>query len=147
MALAMSLPLRALNNGRIYMTKDDGWIEWHGGECPVPQDAWVSAQYRRGIGGDTADAVGRAGGFCWKHYGGGLDLVRYHMGEPVHISKAAEPTKPDTRAEDALWHRYALQAITVLLPSITEHSPATYARDAADLADTMLAEARKRGRV
>lgn len=40
-----------------------GWVDWHGGECPVAPDATVEAKLRHG--GPTH--VARASGLSWKH--------------------------------------------------------------------------------
>ncbi len=58
---------------------------------------------------------------------------------------AAAPPEPDTSAEDALWHGYAGQAMLGLMDAAM--SGDEIARYAADMADAMLTEARKRGRV
>lgn len=117
------------------MKDDDGWIEWHGGECPVPDGTPVHYRLRNGLlglGADPADVD-------WRHMGAADDVVRYR------ISKPAEPPAPDTSAEDALWHEYAQAVLGVFVQfgPIAEVA----ARGAAAVADAMLAEAKKRGRV
>ena len=66
----------------------------------------------------------------------------------ARVFAPAPAPAPDTRAEDALWHEYAGKALRGLLSDSSRYGAmADYARDAADAADAMLAEARKRGRV
>lgn len=43
---------------------DDGWIEWHGGECPVPADTVVRIRYRTG---NESETCYRAYSFRWQH--------------------------------------------------------------------------------
>lgn len=49
------------------------WIDWHGGECPVPLDTLVEVKYRNG----TVRGPGRASGFEWDHIGSRGDIVSY----------------------------------------------------------------------
>lgn len=119
--------------------KDDGWIEWHGGECPVPAGTLIDLRFRDG------DVLERVMSYEWRwcHEGWDADIVAYR------ISKPAEPPKPDTSAEEnRLWHGYAGKALQGLLacPDATGTHDG-FAENAADFADAMLAEARKRGRV
>ena len=49
------------------------WIEWHGGECPVPPETMVKVKGRKLALGRG----GRAGGYYWHHGGGDDDIVEY----------------------------------------------------------------------
>jgi hypothetical protein len=57
----------------------DGWIEWHGGECPV--DVQSSVQVRYCTGGND---IGTAGGFYWDHRPNSpkADIVAYRVVPP-----------------------------------------------------------------
>ncbi len=118
--------------------KDDGWIKWHGGECPVPKGTLIDVRFRDGGTLDIADVLD----WRWSHKGWDEDIVAYRICEP------AEPPAPDTSAENALWHGYAGKALQGLLacPDTTGQHDG-FAANAARFADAMLAEARKRGRV
>ena len=117
------------------MKDADGWIEWPGGLCPVPKGDLVDLRLR---GGDVCAAtVGY--GWRWSHKAWDSDIVAYRLAKP------AEPPKPDTGAEDALWHEYAGKAMQGLMDAAMPGDE--IARYAADMADAMLTEARKRGRV
>jgi len=51
-----------------------GWVDWRGGECPLPEDAIFYLEYRRaGVRGPNTDPQG----YPWKHTGGHYDIVRY----------------------------------------------------------------------
>lgn len=49
------------------------WIQWHGGECPVPPDTVVAVKLRRGAVMEPR----HAGGFEWGHDGDRGDIVSY----------------------------------------------------------------------
>lgn len=50
------------------------WIEWHGGECPVPSDTMVKIKLRSGhVGGQVF-----AGHCVWEHHNYHTDIVEYH---------------------------------------------------------------------
>lgn len=176
------------NQGETDMKDDDGWIEWHGGECPVPDGVPIGLLFRDG---DVLEEV-MSDGWRWSHEGLKADIVAYRIAEPAEptkkdgwiewhggacpvlaetlvdvlfrdgdeyrrvtaagdivayrISKPAEPPAPDTSAEEnRLWHGYAGQAMLGLMDAAM--SGEEIARYAADMADAMLAEAKKRGRV
>ena len=44
------------------MTTQSDWIEWRGGECPVPDQTKVSVLFRNG----SIDYVGSAGIWLWE---------------------------------------------------------------------------------
>ena len=54
----------------------DGWIEWHGGECPVPPETLIERKY---LDGGICDAPARASIFRWKHTGQGGDIIAYRI--------------------------------------------------------------------
>ena len=117
---------------------DDGWIEWGGGECPVPAVERIDIRFR----GGTYEDYQPSEGWRWTHVGGAYDIVAYR------ISKPAESTKPDTSAEDALWHEYAQAALGALVQrGVRGDTPEKMAEAAGVVADAMLTEANKRGRV
>lgn len=53
----------------------DGWIPWHGGECPVPGDAKVGVKFRCG---ETNDGL-EAGRWGWGPGGGDHIIVAYRL--------------------------------------------------------------------
>lgn len=54
----------------------DGWIEWHGGRCPVPAETRVRIRTASGI---TNQCL--AGSLRWQHHGigNGGDIVAYRV--------------------------------------------------------------------
>lgn len=52
----------------------DGWIEWHGGECPV--DGCVKVEYRL-RDGDTSNEP--ASCLAWEHEGECYDIIAYRI--------------------------------------------------------------------
>lgn len=55
------------------------WIDWLGGEMPVPPGTTVEVKYRDG--GSGFDKAGRDGGLAesWSHDGNGADIVAYRV--------------------------------------------------------------------
>lgn len=51
-----------------------GWIEWKGGECPVPADTLVGYVLR-----DYYKGCNRAGGLSWDDTGSDTDIVAYRL--------------------------------------------------------------------
>ena len=54
--------------------QDDGWIEWHGGECPVTGHTLVRVRLR---GGFESAELDRAGSFEWMDCGGHGAIIAY----------------------------------------------------------------------
>ncbi len=116
------------------MKDKDDWIEWHGGECPVPAGTLIDVRFRDG---DVLERV-MSDGWRWSAEGLKADIVAYR------ISKPAEPPAPDTSAEEnRLWRRYS----EVAMGLTGVGNPQNLAGWSAEFADAMLSEARKRGRV
>lgn len=62
------------------MPEINGWIEWHGGECPVDSDAIVEVKFRnQNLYQFHSD---RAGDFYWSHDGFGYDIIAYRLQQP-----------------------------------------------------------------
>jgi hypothetical protein len=59
------------------LAASDGWIEWHGGECPVDSDAIVEVKYRTPSPYQFNND--RAGDFTWSHDGFGGDIIAYRL--------------------------------------------------------------------
>lgn len=72
----------------------DGWIEWHGGECPVPPDTMVQWKLR----GWPEEIIGpeRAGDRFWKHRSSSGDIIAYRVGRTPEVccGNHATCTKP-----------------------------------------------------
>lgn len=82
--------------------KNDGWIEWGGGECPVPEGALVDVRYRNSekfpdTFGTIALAVGGYGatGRHWNHDGYPNDIIAYRLHQP----QETEQPKADEEAD------------------------------------------------
>lgn len=58
--------------------KNDGWIEWGGGECPVPRDTMVDVIFGRGgiMSTNIADR------WRWNHSGTDSDIIAYRLHKP-----------------------------------------------------------------
>ena len=55
--------------------KDDGWIEWHGGECPVGVDVIAEIMFRNGDAGPCRPYI-----LEWNHNGDSLhDIIAYRV--------------------------------------------------------------------
>ena len=61
---------------------DDGWIEWNGGGCPIPDG--VRWEYRLRHNNYAIPAGGKPSEYCWRHDGDGADIIAYRMkgGQP-----------------------------------------------------------------
>lgn len=77
------------------LAASDGWIEWHGGECPVDSDAIVEVKYRKPNPYQFNND--RAGDFTWSHDGIDGDIIAYRL---------HKPTKSEQVRADA-WRAYA----------------------------------------
>lgn len=65
--------------------KDEGWIKWDGGDCPVNAEEMVVAKLRNGkiwMGGDAV----RARNLDWSNEGSSLDVVAYRLSKPEEIT-------------------------------------------------------------
>ena len=55
----------------------EGWIEWHGGECPVNLRTKVTIKLREGFKNFPGGVP--AGHLLWKHLGGNSDIIAYRI--------------------------------------------------------------------
>lgn len=55
------------------------WIEWKGGECPVPSDTLVEVRIRSG----EEEAGYTAGRYWWSNHGESSDIVAYRVVRPA----------------------------------------------------------------
>lgn len=71
--------------------KNDGWIDWPGGECPVPRGTLVDVRYRCGrennhvSAGISCDMGGSDSDWCaedWSHDNSGNDIIAYRLHQP-----------------------------------------------------------------
>lgn len=63
----------------------DGWIEWHGGECPVDGGKWINIRHRDGC----EKEVGKAGLFRWDHRQWVGDIIAYRLHQPQDANSRA----------------------------------------------------------
>ena len=68
------------------LAASDGWIEWHGGECPVDSDAIVEVRYRKTNPYQYNND--RAGDFYWAHTGSCGDIIAYRVHDQSINSRA-----------------------------------------------------------
>lgn len=59
------------------LSASEGWIEWHGGECPVDSDAIVEVKYLSPKPYQYSND--RAGDFDWEHIGSNADIIAYRL--------------------------------------------------------------------
>lgn len=71
--------------------KNDGWIEWGGGRCPVDDVTEVDIKFRTGA---IVSGV-KAGGYYWPQTGREYDIIAYRLHQP----QEAEQTKADDEAD------------------------------------------------
>ena len=76
--------------------KNDGWIEWGGGECPVSDSTIVEVRYRNGEVKDAAPADFYEWGHGRPHFATtGLDIIAYRLHQPQEV----EQDKADDEAD------------------------------------------------
>lgn len=82
--------------------KNDGWIDWHGGECPVPEGALVDVRYRNSekfpdtFGTITLEVGGYgATGRHWNHDGYPNDIIAYRLHQPQEAEQAEADDEAD----------------------------------------------------
>lgn len=73
----------------------EGWVEWHGGECPVDSDSIVEVKYRKP--NPYRYSNDRAGDFDWSHDDIDGDIIAYRL---------QQSTKSEQVRADA-WVSYA----------------------------------------
>ena len=76
----------------------DGWIEWHGGECPVDSDAIVEVKFRNPSRNKFNND--RAGDFTWSHDGFDGDIIAYRLQQPMKSEQACDDTAGDDDESD-----------------------------------------------
>lgn len=91
--------------------KDDGWIDWAGGECPVEEGTLVDVRYLDGsenhhVGaGIVCDASGSDSNWCaedWTHRGYRKDIIAYRLHQPQDANSRANDDRLAGDAEQAL---------------------------------------------
>lgn len=73
---------------------DDGWMLWHGGECPVDSDTIVEVKYRKPS--PLHFNNDRAGDFTWSHDGSIGDIIGYRIVNPHEAQPAGIVVDRDT---------------------------------------------------
>lgn len=66
----------------------NGWIDWHGGDCPVDSDAIVEVKYRKP--NQYQFNNDRAGDFNWSHDGFDGDIIAYRLQKPTKSEQACD---------------------------------------------------------
>lgn len=80
--------------------KNDGWISWPGGECPVDGDAIVEVKYRKTNPYQFNND--RAGDFTWSHHGIDGDIIAYRLQHPHEVKTAGIDVQRDAvKSNDA----------------------------------------------
>lgn len=91
--------------------REDGWVDWAGGECPVPADTIVSMRYRNGVFGTT-----RRADECWwgselgEGYDGSADIVAYRIVAPAN-ERVTPPRQIQSSPITALRQEHRLHAL------------------------------------
>lgn len=82
--------------------KNDGWIEWGGGECPVPCGTAVDVKHRCGAVSENQQAwpkhhkesdvvvnpFSNAGQAFWRHENSVVDIIAYRLHKPQEATEA-----------------------------------------------------------
>lgn len=83
--------------------KNEGWIEWGGGECPVPRGTLVDVKYLCGDVNrhikagepDSSGSIDTAFAVRWSKLGAEYDIIAYRL----HNPQEAEQAKADDEAD------------------------------------------------
>lgn len=70
--------------------KNEGWIEWGGGECPVADFLKVEYQLRGGAKGSEYAKI-----LEWQHEGGRHDIIAYRLHQPQEADQAEAEQETD----------------------------------------------------
>ena len=76
----------------------EGWIDWHGGECPVDSDAIVEVKCRHPSSNQFNND--RAGDFYWSHDGLGYDIIAYRLQKPTKSEQVRDDAAGDDDESD-----------------------------------------------
>ena len=76
---------------------DEGWIEWNGGDCPVPEDTIVTCNCKGGYG-----YTDNAGFLTWDWIGSPTDIIKYRLHKPSEDSSESPNTNTKTSPEKPL---------------------------------------------
>lgn len=72
--------------------KNDAWIEWGGGECPVPRDTLVEVKFPDGI---TSYDAQPAGSYRWTLQNCLTDIAAYRLHQPQEVEQAEADDEAD----------------------------------------------------
>lgn len=104
--------------------KNDEWIEWGGGECPVEKGTLVDVRYRNSekfpdTFGTIALVVGGYGatGRHWNHDGYPNDIIAYRLHQP---QEAERKRYIATQSMNSVWREVAGKEVNGKLLSIYE---------------------------
>ena len=76
----------------------NGWIDWAGGECPVPKNALVDVKLRDNL----VDECSSADNWQWKHFGNHTDIIAYRLQQPNEVKTAGIDVQRDAvKSNDA----------------------------------------------
>lgn len=84
--------------------KNEGWIEWGGGECPVPCGTMVDVKHRCGAASENQQAwpkghkesdvivnpLSNAGQAFWRHENSVMDIIAYRLHQPKEAEHSEE---------------------------------------------------------
>lgn len=81
--------------------KNDGWIEWGGGECPVPRGTLVDVRYRDGrqlnaLSANDGTLNPRDASFVfWRNDGSEKDIIAYRLHQPQEVGQTEAEQETD----------------------------------------------------
>lgn len=82
--------------------KNDGWIDWPGGECPVPRGTLVDVKWRDGRIDDGIPAKishdldsSKRNAISWQHHGNSHDIIAYRLHKPQEAELAEADDEAD----------------------------------------------------
>lgn len=78
--------------------KNEGWIEWRGGECPVEKGTLIDVKWRDGRIDDSIQAKvshgpespNKRNAISWRHFGIAHDIIAYRLHKPQKAEQAKD---------------------------------------------------------
>lgn len=89
--------------------KNEGWIDWPGGECPVPCGTMVDVKHRCGAVSENQQAwpkhrkksdvmvnpLSNAGQAFWRHENSVMDIIAYRLHQPQEVAHTEAEQEAD----------------------------------------------------
>lgn len=97
------------------LNREDGWIKWRGGECPVPKGTLVDVKYRDGGEASCVPAMEFVSGgrFAveWDHSGTNGDIIGYRLSVVAGTTKGSAASPLEVQVAGNHYKKLKIQPI------------------------------------